>query len=102
MYQHGPIVPIDLNWPMTQGNSEASIIMQDLNGQETLLAKQSGPWSLFRLLDRCSVQTTGGEDQLKVTIENKGTQVQYLFSGSHSPNPLRRGLLTGFELPAHL
>ncbi len=102
VYQHGPIVPMDLSWPMTQGNSEASIVMQDLNGRESLLTKQSGPWSLFRLLDRCRVQTVGGEDQLKMTIDNKGSQAQYLFSGSHSPNPLRRSLLTGFELPAHL
>lgn len=102
VYQHGPIVSIDLSWPMVQGNNEASFSMQDLNGQESLLTRQGGPWSLFRLLDRCNVQITGGEDQLKVTIDHQGTQAQYLFSGSHSPNPLRRGLLTGFELPTQL
>lgn len=102
VYQHGPIVPIDLSWPLSQGSSIASIAMQDLNGRETLLLKQSGPWSLFRLLDHCEVRVHGGEDQLEVIVNNHGVQAQYLFSGSHSPNPLQRGLLAGFELSANL
>jgi type VI secretion system protein ImpL len=102
VYQHGPIVPIDLSWPMSQGRSAASISMQDLSGKESLLVKQSGPWSLFRLLDHCEVRDHAGEDQLEVIFDNHGAQVQYLFSSSHSPNPLQRGLLAGFELTNNL
>ncbi len=102
IYQHGPIVPIDLRWPVAQGNGTASISMQDLNGRETLLTKQSGAWSLFRLLDHCVVRTHDGEDQLVVIIDNQGVQAQYLFSGDHSPNPLKRTLLTGFALSDRL
>lgn len=102
VYQHGPIVPVDLNWPMVQGNSVATLNVQDLNGQESMLTKQSGIWSLFRLLDHCHVEALDGEDQLRVTVENKGIHAQYIFSSNHSPNPLQRGLLAGFELPEHL
>ena len=102
IYQHGPIVPIDLRWPVAQGNGTANISMQDLNGRETLLTKQSGAWSLFRLLDHCVVRTHDGEDQLVVIIDNQGVQAQYLFSGDHSPNPLKRTLLTGFALSDRL
>lgn len=102
VYQHGPIVPIDLSWPMLQGSSIASISLQDLNGRETLQLKQSGPWSLFRLLDHCEVRPHGGDDQLEVLINHKGIQAQYLFSGSHTPNPLQRRLLAGFDLSENL
>lgn len=102
VYQHGPIVPIDLSWPMSQGSSLASITLQDLNGRETLQLKQSGPWSLFRLLDHCEVRPHGGDDQLEVLINHQGRQAQYLFSGNHTPNPLQRRLLAGFDLSENL
>jgi type VI secretion system protein ImpL len=69
-----------------------------LNGRETLVTKQNGPWSLFRLLDQCNVQTRDGDDQLKISITNAGMQAQYLLTSSHSPNPFQRSLLSDFAL----
>lgn len=97
-YQHGPIIPMDFTWPLNAGNSSSSLSLQDLNGRETLVTKQNGPWSLFRLLDQCNVQTRDGDDQLKISITNAGMQAQYLLTSSHSPNPFQRSLLSDFAL----
>lgn len=102
VYQHGPIVPIDIQWPQAQGSSETSLRLTDLTGKVVSQGSASGVWSLFRFLDHSSVTMKGGEDVLKVTMGKAGSQVQYLFTCDHTPNPLLRSRLANFSLPKTL
>lgn len=102
VYQHGPIVPLDIQWPQVQGSALTALTLTDLTGKVVMCGNASGPWSLFRFLDHSNISMKDGETSLTITVGSKGSQIQYLMKTDHSPNPLLRNRLSSFALPKTL
>ncbi|GGJ89271.1 type VI secretion system membrane subunit TssM [Pseudomonas matsuisoli] len=101
-YRHGPIVQTAFQWPSTALEGRTSLVVEELSGRKVGIEKNTGPWSLFRLLDLMTVDYHSGRDVLILKANLGGLHANYLLHSQRSPNPFDIAMLRGFELPASL
>lgn len=101
-YRHGPIVQTAFRWPAVTDEGRASLIVEALNGEKVGIEKNSGPWSLFRLIDLLKVDYHSGRDVLMLKANLGGLHANYLLHAQRAPNPFDIATLRNFDLPATL
>lgn len=101
-YRHGPIAQTAFRWPDQTLDGRASVTLEEIGGRRIALERNSGPWSLFRLLDQLQVEHHSGRDVLLIKAHLDDRRAQYLLHSQRSPNPFDPSLLRGFRLPAVL
>lgn len=101
-YRHGPIVPGVFQWPAATDEGLASLIVEELSGRRTGIQKNTGQWSLFRLLDLMEKEPHRGRDVLMLKAEVGGLRANYLLLSQRSPNPFDLTAVRNFRLPAVL
>ncbi|MDH1619931.1 type VI secretion system membrane subunit TssM [Pseudomonas chengduensis] len=101
-YRHGPIVATAFRWPAASEEDRTSLVVEELGGRRVGIEKNTGPWSLFRLLDLMDVDYHSGRDVLILKANLGGLHANYLLHSQRSPNPFDIGLLRSFKLPATL
>jgi len=101
-YRHGPIVPATFHWPSEADNGQTSLVVEELDGRKLGIRKNSGPWSLFRLLDLMEVGYHSGRDVLLIKASVGGRRANYLLHSQRAPNPFDIAQLRDFKLPAML
>lgn len=99
LYRHGPRQKSSLQWPTKDERQYVSFVLKDLAGTKVVKHQSTGPWALFRLLDSFKVDQYKGKDVLKIDLQNKGMNAQYLLHAERTPNPFDRRLLNQFTLP---
>ncbi|RMV62632.1 Type VI secretion protein IcmF [Pseudomonas coronafaciens pv. atropurpurea] len=101
-YQHGPIVPTPFMWPVDTLDGRASLVMEGMVGRPLGIEKNSGPWSLFRLMDLMQTEPLKGRDVLLLKADVGGMRANYLLSSQRAPNPFDMSALRDFRMPAQL
>nr|WP_283777009.1 type VI secretion system membrane subunit TssM [Pseudomonas syringae] len=101
-YRHGPIVPTLFKWPADAEEGRTSLVMEGMVGRPLGIEKNTGPWSLFRLLDLMQTEPLKGRDVLLLKAEVGGMRANYLLSSQRAPNPFDMGALRDFRMPAQL
>ena len=101
-YRHGPIVQTAFSWPAESNEGRTSLVVEELGGRKVGIEKNTGPWSLFRLLDLMSVDYHSGRDVLMLKADLGGLRANYLLHSQRSPNPFDLDQLRSFKLPATL
>lgn len=101
-YRHGPILQTAFSWPAEAEEGRTSLVVEELGGRRVGIEKNSGPWSLFRLLDLMQVDYHSGRDVLMLKANLDGRNANYLLHSQRSPNPFDIAMLRGFKLPATL
>ncbi|MGH7074895.1 MAG: type VI secretion system membrane subunit TssM [Stellaceae bacterium] len=99
-YAHGPPQSQILQWPGKGGFAEGRVVFQTSSGLPATITV-SGPWSLFRLLDRARIRRTGA-DRLRVTFTAGGHEAIYDVQTASVINPLSMNDLRAFRCPSHL
>lgn len=101
-YRHGPVVPTAFKWPTDVDDGRAALVLERMEGRAIGIEKNTGPWSLFRLLDLMDTEYLKGRDVLVLKAEVGGLRANYLLMSQRSPNPFDAGVLRRFRLPAQL
>ena len=101
-YRHGPIMPLALQWPNETDNGIASLIVEHPDGRRVGYQENTGPWSLFRLIERLENEPHSGRDVLMLKADLEGRRVNYLLMSQRSPNPFELTDLREFRLPVVL
>lgn len=101
-YRHGPIVQTAFTWPAPADDGRTSLVVEELGGRRVGIEKNTGPWSLFRLVDLMEVDYHSGRDVLILKANLAGLRANYLLHSQRSPNPFDIALLRDFKLPAML
>lgn len=101
-YRHGPIVPVSLKWPTDAQNGRTSLVLESMAGPTLGIEKNTGPWSLFRLLDLMSADYLSGRDVRVLKAEVGGLRAHYLLTSQRAPNPFDMTALRAFRMPAQL
>ncbi|MBB2494259.1 type VI secretion system membrane subunit TssM [Aquipseudomonas ullengensis] len=101
-YRHGPIIATAFRWPAEADGDRSSLVLEEQGGRRVGIEKNSGPWSLFRLLDQMQVEHHSGRDVLLLKANLQGLQAKYLLHSQRSPNPFDVAQLRDFKLPATL
>lgn len=101
-YRHGPIMQTAFGWPADAQDGRTSLVVEELGGRRVGIEKNTGPWSLFRLLNMMQVDYHSGRDVLMFKADLDGRHASFLLHSQRSPNPFDIALLRNFELPATL
>ncbi|ROM19199.1 type VI secretion protein VasK [Pseudomonas protegens] len=101
-YRHGPIVPVAFKWPTDAENGRASLVLEQLAGRPIGIEKNTGPWSLFRLLDLMQTEYLTGRDVMVLKADLGGLRANYLLQSQRTPNPFDLAVLRSFRLPVQL
>jgi len=101
-YRHGPIVPVSFKWPTDAEDGRTSLVLDRMAGRPIGIEKNSGPWSLFRLLDLMQTEYLSGRDVLVLKADVGGLRANYLLSSQRTPNPFDLGVLRTFRMPVQL
>jgi type VI secretion system protein ImpL len=101
-YRHGPIMAASFKWPVDADDGRTSLVLDRMVGRSIGIEKNSGPWSLFRLLDLMQTEYLIGRDVLVLKAELGGMRANYLLMSQRTPNPFDMGVLRTFRLPMQL
>jgi type VI secretion system protein ImpL len=101
-YRHGPIVAASFKWPSDADDGRTSLVLDRLADRPIGIEKNSGPWSLFRLLDLMQTEYLVGRDGLVIKADLGGLRANYLLTSQRTPNPFDIGVLRSFRMPAQL
>lgn len=101
-YRHGPIVQTAFRWPDKDDEGRTSLMVEEIGGKKIGIEKNTGPWSMFRLLDVVEVDYHSGRDVLLIKANLDGRRASYLLHSQRSPNPFDVDLLRSFKLPTAL
>ncbi|MEX3774635.1 type VI secretion system membrane subunit TssM [Pseudomonas sp. MYb118] len=101
-YRHGPIVPVAFKWPTDTDGGRASLVLDRAVGRPIGIEKNTGPWSLFRMLDLMQTEYLSGRDVLVLKADVGGLRANYLLNSQRTPNPFDLGPLRTFRMPVQL
>ncbi|RRV05330.1 type VI secretion system membrane subunit TssM [Pseudomonas sp. v388] len=101
-YRHGPVQSTGFKWPTEVDDGRAALVLEPMAGRAIGIEKNTGPWSLFRLLDLMEIESLEGRDVLVFKAEVGGLRANYLLMSQRSPNPFDASALRRFRLPAQL
>ncbi|MFJ7313486.1 type VI secretion system membrane subunit TssM [Pseudomonas sp. NPDC098747] len=99
-YRHGPIAQAKFSWPAKAGRS--SLVLEELRGRRLSIEQNTGPWSLFRLIEMMDIEHHRSRDVLMLKADLAGQRVSYLLHSQRSPNPFDFSVLRRFQLPEKL
>jgi len=101
-YRHGPVVPTAFHWPATASDGRTALVVEELGGRRVGIERNTGPWSLFRLIDLMQTEYHSGRDVLMLKADLGGLRANYLLHSQRSPNPFDVAMLRDFKLPETL
>ncbi|WP_395344311.1 type VI secretion system membrane subunit TssM [Ningiella sp. W23] len=100
-YAHGPRRSSKITWPLVASDESTRIEFMQLDGR-VKQATETGPWSLFKLLDKQRMSATPRNAVYNANISVEGLSVQYEIRADSEFNPLGAKILQNFTLPEEL
>lgn len=101
-YRHGPIIAASFKWPVDAEDGRTSLVLEKIAGRALGIEENTGPWSLFRLLDLMQTEYLRGRDVMVLKANVGGLRANYLLSSQRSPNPFDMNAIRRFRLPGQL
>ncbi|WP_418140927.1 type VI secretion system membrane subunit TssM [Marinobacter sp. MA] len=102
-FSHGPRQSIPLVWPNTLRDSVESritLVPVQVNRSPRSLS-ESGPWALFRLLDKADI-TGVSSSAVDVRFRVDDGDMRYRLHAASNTNPFTQQLLAGYRIPLSL
>ncbi|ROM34248.1 type VI secretion protein VasK [Pseudomonas poae] len=102
-YRHGPILPMTFQWPTDADNGRSSLVLERGAEQRPLgIEKNTGAWSLFRLLDLLQKEPANGRNAQLFKANLAGLGANYLLTSLRTPGPFEMDTWRTFRLPEQL
>jgi len=95
-YAHGPSRPVTFQWPRAEGGYMARVDYEPSGADGRSGFSTSGPWALFRLLDKGRL-TTVRSDLFNLTFNLDGRDVTFEMNASSVLNPFALTALRQFR-----
>ena len=100
-YSHGPAVPKWVQWPGPDGTSVVRLSVEPAGASGSGYTLE-GPWALFRLFDKATVERTAQPEKMFVTFSLDGRQVRFEVTAGSVQNPYGLRELQQFRCPRSL
>jgi type VI secretion system protein ImpL len=91
---------ISLSWPGPQPNRTEIIFIN--NQAKKFVLSEVGPWSWFKILDKCYLENTSNPKHFKLTFDLNGSAAHYELYTNNVVNPFILGILNTFRCPRNL
>ena len=101
VYAHGPRRATNFTWPVSMADESARIefITPD---RQIKADSELGPWSLFKLLDKHQLNSTGRQSTYQTKIDIDGLSIDFELRASSEFNPIGDKTLHNLSLPEEL
>ena len=93
---------MNFQWPTLADNGRTSLVLEKNVGRPIGIEKNTGPWSLFRVLDLMQIDYLSGRDVMLLKADVGGLRADYVLMSQRTPNPFDLQTLRSFRLPAQL
>lgn len=101
-YSHGPQVPQSVQWPGPRGSTQVRVSITPPAPNGTSGVVTEGPWALFRLLDRATIESTSLPERFRVTLSVAGRNAVFEVTANSVQNPFRLNAIERFSCPSGL
>lgn len=98
-YAHGPVQPFNVTWPGPRNGTMAEITASPKIKFDTSTKSTTGPWALFRLLEKGKFVTSASTGQSVLEFNFDGRPLQLAVTSSDIINPLNSDVLKRFQCP---
>ena len=95
-YNHGPQIPKPVKWPGPRGTGVVRVMVQPAGGTGMVT---DGPWALYRLFDRVTVQPGIGPEKFRATFDIDGRKAVFDVTAASVRHPFRMNELKTFVCP---
>jgi type VI secretion system protein ImpL len=101
-YAHGPVVPTSVQWPGQRGSGQVRLQVSPAspNGESGFVI--DGPWALYRLFDRITVEPGSGPEKFFATFTLDSRKAKFEVTANSVQNPFRLRELREFTCPERL
>ncbi len=101
VYRHGAEQVTRIQWPGQAAGTGARIVFDKPDKSQAILSKE-GPWAMFRLFDKSSLQLSAGRDQFNLTFRVEGLSARFQLTALSVNNPFSLGDSINFRCPESL
>lgn len=101
-YAHGPQIPTSVQWPGPRGSQQVRVQLSPPSSGSNQGMITDGPWALFRLFERVTIEPTGAPERFRATFNIDGRKAVFEVTTSSVRNPFRLRELNEFGCPAGL
>ena len=101
VYRHGAEQVTRIQWPGQAAGSGVRIVFEKPDKSQAVLSKE-GPWAMFRLFDKSSLQLASGHDQFNLTFQAEGLTARFELRAVSVNNPFSLGNALNFRCPESL
>ncbi|MDE2160955.1 MAG: type VI secretion system membrane subunit TssM, partial [Burkholderiales bacterium] len=98
-YDQGPQIPQPVRWPGPRGSDVVRVMVDPATGGGLV---NDGPWALYRLFDRVTMQPGSAPEKFRATFDIDGRKTVFDITSSSVRNPLRLAELRAFRCPEGL
>ena len=101
-YAHGPQIPVSIQWPGPRGSAQVRVELSPSSAAGSSGMVTSGPWALFRMIDRLQVESGAAPERFRATFNVNGRKASFDVTTSSVRSPFRLRELEEFTCPAGL
>jgi type VI secretion system protein ImpL len=100
VYAHGPQRPVSVTWPGQNRMNSVRLVFDPPPSSGEAVFKATGPWSLFRLFGRGTLQQSGAADRYTLDFQLGDRHASFEIRAGSVLNPFAPGVLRDFQCPA--
>jgi type VI secretion system protein ImpL len=100
VYAHGPSRPTSVTWPGQNRINSARLVFDPPPSGGTPVLQATGPWALFRLIAKGSLQPTDSADRYTLSFTVGDRHATFELRAGSVQNPFAPGVLKDFQCPA--
>ena len=101
-YDHGPQIPQAVSWPGPRGSTQVRVQVSPPGSGSTFGSVYEGPWAIFRLFDRVTIENTNAPEKVRATFDVDGRKAIFEVTASSVRNPFNLRELKEFSCPMGL
>ncbi len=99
-YAHGPARSTQITWPGPNGMTNVRLVFNPPPGGGTGVIAETGPWAMFRLFGRGSLQQAGSPERYLLTFSLGERRAAFEIRAGSVMNPFAPGVLQDFRCPS--
>lgn len=99
-YAHGPARSTQITWPGPNGMTNVRLVFNPPPSGGTGVLSENGPWAMFRLFGRGSLQQAGSPERYLLTFTLGDRRAAFEIRAGSVMNPFAPGVLQDFRCPA--
>lgn len=99
-YAHGPARSTQITWPGPNGMTNVRLVFNPPPSGGTGVISETGPWAMFRLFGRGTLQQAGSPERYLLTFSLGERRAAFEIRAGSVMNPFAPGVLQDFRCPS--